>query len=96
MLCLDRRWRGLAGWCHIMGARPVSDYIVYESTVFPGATEEICIPELERASGLDCGVDFFVGYSPERINIGENKKMSKDIIKITSGSNQAASKIIDK
>src|SRR5690606_11594551 len=44
--------------------------VVYESTVYPGATEEVCVPVLEKASGLKAGVDFFVGYSPERINPG--------------------------
>ena len=61
------------------------DYIVYESTVYPGATEEICIPELERASGLDCGVDFFVGYSPERINPGDRAHRLPNITKVVSG-----------
>ena len=49
----------------------VGDYVIYESTVFPGATEELCIPELERVSGLKGGRDFKVGYSPERINQGD-------------------------
>lgn len=69
--------------------------VIYESTFYPGLTEEVCIPLLEKKSKLELNKDFFVGYSPERINIGENKKMSKDIVKITSGSNQTASKIID-
>ena len=72
-----------------------NNIVIYESTFYPGLTEEVCIPIIEKESKLKLNKDFFVGYSPERINIGENKKMSKDIIKITSGSNQAASKMID-
>ena len=72
-----------------------NNIVIYESTFYPGLTEELCIPMLEKASKLKINQDFYVGYSPERINVGENKKMSKDIIKITSGSNQTASKIID-
>ena len=72
-----------------------NNIVIYESTFYPGLTEELCIPMLEKGSKLKINQDFYVGYSPERINIGENKKMSKDIIKITSGSNRAASKIID-
>ena len=72
-----------------------NNIVIYESTFYPGLTEEVCIPIIEKESKLKLNKDFFVGYSPERINIGENKKMSKDIIKITSGSNQAARKIID-
>lgn len=58
--------------------------IVYESTVFPGATEDICVPMLEEASGLRCGVDFFVGYSPERINPGDKEHRLENIVKIVS------------
>ena len=72
-----------------------NNIVIYESTFYPGLTEELCIPILEKGSKLKINHDFYVGYSPERINIGEHKKMSNDIIKITSGSNQAASKIID-
>lgn len=61
------------------------DYLVYESTVYPGATEEICIPEIERASGLDCGKDFFVGYSPERINPGDRAHRLPNIKKVVAG-----------
>ena len=70
--------------------------VIYESTFYPGLTEEVCIPLLEKKSKLELNKDFFVGYSPERINIGNEKKLSKDIIKITSGSNKIASKLIDK
>ncbi|EGP4779052.1 nucleotide sugar dehydrogenase [Enterococcus faecium] len=59
--------------------------IVYESTVYPGATEEICIPILEKYSGLKCGVDFKVGYSPERINPGDKIHTLEKIVKIVSG-----------
>lgn len=61
------------------------DIVVYESTVYPGATEEDCVPVLERESGLVCGQDFFVGYSPERINPGDKERTFKKITKIVSG-----------
>jgi UDP-N-acetyl-D-glucosamine/UDP-N-acetyl-D-galactosamine dehydrogenase len=63
-----------------------NDLVIYESTVFPGATEEVCVPILEKQSGLEFNIDFFCGYSPERINPGDKDKRLKDIIKITSGS----------
>ena len=59
--------------------------VVYESTVYPGVTEEICVPILERESGLKCGVDFKVGYSPERINPGDKVHRLETITKIVSG-----------
>ncbi|MGL5150996.1 MAG: nucleotide sugar dehydrogenase, partial [Clostridium sp.] len=59
--------------------------VVFESTVYPGVTEELCIPILERESGLKCGVDFKVGYSPERINPGDKVNRLESIIKIVSG-----------
>ncbi|MEH7356285.1 nucleotide sugar dehydrogenase [Neobacillus drentensis] len=59
--------------------------VVYESTVYPGVTEDICIPILEKGSGLKCGVDFKVGYSPERINPGDNVHRLENITKIVSG-----------
>lgn len=59
--------------------------VVYESTVYPGVTEEVCVPILERASGLKCGVDFKVGYSPERINPGDKVHRLETITKIVSG-----------
>ncbi len=62
------------------------DIIVYESTVYPGATEEICVPELEQASGLKFKSDFSIGYSPERINPGDSSRRLTDITKIVSGS----------
>jgi UDP-N-acetyl-D-galactosamine dehydrogenase len=63
-----------------------NDIVVYESTVFPGCTEEICVPLLERVSGLQFNRDFFCGYSPERINPGDKQHRLPTIIKITSGS----------
>jgi UDP-N-acetyl-D-galactosamine dehydrogenase len=65
------------------------DIVVYESTVYPGATEEECIPVLEQQSGLKWGVDFNVGYSPERINPGDKKHNFKAITKVVSGDNAA-------
>ena len=59
--------------------------VVYESTVYPGVTEDVCIPILEKASGLKCGIDFKVGYSPERINPGDKVNKLPNIVKIVSG-----------
>lgn len=64
------------------------DIVVYESTVYPGVTEDICVPILERVSGLKCGVDFKVGYSPERINPGDKERSFTTILKIVSGQDQ--------
>lgn len=63
------------------------DIVIYESTVYPGVTEEECIPVLERVSGLQFNVDFFAGYSPERINPGDKEHTVEKILKVTSGSN---------
>jgi UDP-N-acetyl-D-galactosamine dehydrogenase len=63
------------------------DVVVYESTVYPGATEEECVPVLERVSGLRAGADFFYGYSPERINPGDRKNTFRNIVKVVSGQN---------
>lgn len=71
------------------------DTVIYESTVYPGATEEICIPELERGSGLRCNEAFFVGYSPERINPGDRRRRLVDIPKVTSGSTPATADRVD-
>jgi UDP-N-acetyl-D-galactosamine dehydrogenase len=62
------------------------DIVVFESTVYPGATEEVCVPVIERESGLKYNVDFFCGYSPERINPGDKLHRLPDIVKVTSGS----------
>lgn len=59
--------------------------VVYESTVYPGVTEDVCVPILERESGLRCGVDFKIGYSPERINPGDKERRLENIVKIVSG-----------
>ena len=72
-----------------------NDIIIYESTVYPGATEEICIPIIENISGLELNKDFFVGYSPERINPGDKERTLTKILKITSGSNRDSAIIID-
>jgi UDP-N-acetyl-D-galactosamine dehydrogenase len=72
------------------------DVVVYESTVYPGATEEACVPILERTSGLTFNRDFFVGYSPERINPGDMQHRLPSIVKVTSGSTPEAADLIDK
>ena len=71
------------------------DTVVYESTVFPGATEDECVPILEKTSGLTFNKDFYVGYSPERINPGDKKHTVTKILKITSGSTPEIAKYID-
>lgn len=71
------------------------DIVVYESTVYPGATEEECIPVIEKISGLTFNVDFFAGYSPERINPGDKEHSVTKILKVTSGSTDAAATEID-
>ncbi|HTO38195.1 MAG TPA: nucleotide sugar dehydrogenase [Brumimicrobium sp.] len=71
------------------------DIVVYESTVYPGATEEDCIPVVEKISGLKFNTDFFAGYSPERINPGDKLHTVDKILKITSGSTPEAAKTID-
>jgi UDP-N-acetyl-D-galactosamine dehydrogenase len=73
----------------------LDDVIVYESTVYPGATEEECMPVVERVSGLKFNRDFFCGYSPERINPGDRNHRVTDILKITSGSNAEIAEFID-
>ncbi len=71
------------------------DIVVYESTVYPGATEEFCVPILESVSGLKMNEDFFVGYSPERINPGDKEHRLPSILKVTSGSTPEAASFID-
>ena len=71
------------------------DVAIYESTVYPGATEECCVPVIERISGLKFNVDFFVGYSPERINPGDKLHRLTTITKVTSGSTPEAATFID-
>ena len=71
------------------------DIVVYESTVYPGATEEVCIPVLEKKSGLKFNQDFYAGYSPERINPGDKLHRVTNILKITSGSTPEIAEFID-
>lgn len=71
------------------------DILVYESTVYPGATEEVCIPEVEKVSGLKFNVDFFAGYSPERINPGDKEHRVINILKVTSGSTPEIAEQVD-
>jgi UDP-N-acetyl-D-glucosamine/UDP-N-acetyl-D-galactosamine dehydrogenase len=68
--------------------------VVYESTVYPGATEEVCMPILEKFSGLKAGSDFFVGYSPERINPGDKEHTFKKIVKVVSGDTEYSASVI--
>lgn len=72
------------------------DIVIYESTVYPGATEEDCIPVIEKISGLQYNVDFFAGYSPERINPGDKEHTVEKILKVTSGSTPEVGNIVDK
>ncbi len=69
--------------------------VIYESTVYPGTTEEVCVPVLERVSGMVFNRDFFCGYSPERINPGDRQHRLETIIKVTSGSTSAAAEFVD-
>ena len=71
------------------------DIVVYESTVYPGATEEECIPVLEKISGLKFNVDFFAGYSPERINPGDKEHTVEKILKVTAGSTPEIGKVVN-
>ena len=70
--------------------------VVYESTVYPGATEEVCVPILERVSGLKWNVDFFCGYSPERVNPGDKQHRVTSIVKVTSGSTPDVADFVDR
>ena len=71
------------------------DIVIYESTVYPGATEEDCIPLIEQESGLKYNVDFYAGYSPERINPGDKEHRLTTIKKITSGSTPEVAEQVD-
>lgn len=71
------------------------DIVVFESTVYPGATEEVCLPIIEKHSGLKFNTDFFAGYSPERINPGDKVNRLTTIVKITSGSNNEVAELVD-
>ena len=79
----------------IGGILKSGDTVIFESTVYPGATEEICIPILEAQSGLKFNKDFFVGYSPERINPGDKERGLRDVMKITSGSTPEVADFVD-
>ena len=74
----------------------LNDIVIYESTVYPGCTEEECVPILEKNSGMIFNTDFFCGYSPERINPGDKKRKLENIIKVTSGSNKSTAIKVDK
>ena len=81
---------------HVVGTvLSPGNVVVYESTVFPGATEEVCVPELEKASGLAFNRDFYAGYSPERINPGDHTHRLPSIVKVTSGSTPEAADLVD-
>ena len=71
------------------------DIVIYESTVYPGATEDVCVPILEQVSGLKFNIDFYCGYSPERINPGDKERSLTTIIKVTSGSTPEIATIVD-
>ena len=71
------------------------DIVIFESTVFPGATEEVCVPILEDVSGLQFNHHFFCGYSPERINPGDKNRDITSIVKVTSGSTPQVAEAID-
>jgi len=77
------------------GALKRGDVVIYESTVYPGATEEVCVPVLEQVSGLRFNEDFVVGYSPERINPGDKQRRLADVIKVTAGSTPEAGDFVD-
>jgi len=72
-----------------------NDIVIYESTVYPGVTEEVCVPELEKVSGLKFNKDFFAGYSPERINPGDKEHTVKKILKVTAGSTPEIAQKVD-
>ncbi|AXX90463.1 Vi polysaccharide biosynthesis protein VipA/TviB [Arcobacter suis] len=71
------------------------DIVIYESTVYPGVTEEVCVPELEKTSGLKFNMDFYCGYSPERINPGDKEHTVTKILKVTSGSTPKITEVVD-
>ena len=85
----------LAASAIVGGVLKPGDLVIYESTVYPGATEEDCVPVLEARSGLTFNRDFFAGYSPERINPGDKKRRLKDVVKVTSGSTPEVAERVD-
>lgn len=87
--------RPIIGASEIIGRNMTQgSIVVYESTVYPGATEETCIPILEKESGMKCGVDFKIGYSPERVNPADKVNTLEKIVKITSGMDEESGEII--
>ena len=89
--------RPLEGASELLGSLvSKNDIVIYESTVYPGATEEVCLPIIERVSGLVFNKDFFAGYSPERINPGDKVNTLTKILKITSGSTIEVADFVDK
>ncbi len=86
----------LQGACRTLGPiLKAGDTVVFESTVYPGATEEVCVPVLEQISGLKGGTDFWYGYSPERINPGDRERRLQGIVKVTAGCCDASLEFID-
>ena len=82
--------------CNMLGeVLKKGDTVIFESTVYPMTTEEVCVPLLEEQSGLKFNEDFFVGYSPERINPGDRHRRLKDIVKVTSGSTKEVAEFVD-
>ncbi|MCL1633521.1 nucleotide sugar dehydrogenase [Luteimonas sp. SX5] len=79
----------------LAGVLKRGDVVIYESTVYPGTTEEVCVPLLEQGSGLAFNADFFCGYSPERINPGDRKRPLPSIVKVTSGSTPEIAGFVD-
>ncbi len=77
------------------GVLKAGDVVIFESTVYPGATEEVCVPLMEQGSGLSYNKDFFVGYSPERINPGDKEHRVTNILKVTSGSTPEIAEFVD-
>ena len=82
--------------CTVGAALKPGDTVIYESTVYPGATEEVCVPILEKCSGLKFNQDFYAGYSPERINPGDKKHTVTTITKVTSGSTPEVADFVDR
>lgn len=74
---------------------PKNGLVIYESTVYPGCTEESCVPVLEKISGMKLNTGFYVGYSPERINPGDTERRIENIVKVTSGSSPEAAEMVD-
>ena len=85
----------LAATRTVAGVLKPGDVVIYESTVYPGATEEECVPLLEELSGLRFNTDFFVGYSPERINPGDKEHRVNTIVKVTSASTPEAADFVE-